>query len=201
MTKPFYESGSRVRRPSRKDSTLLKTRDFFKLAADMANPSVKMALNNKIDLPTKSLVQDKILTSPLLDPTYQKCTLIFNAENNDIIAHNVITIGPMETLNAPILHNYIVSYFNEKPAQPFYFRTAKAQFVIERGCLFWANRLKHKSQQSSTGVQSGLKYYHAQLCASRPNPVEINVLYWLKFDEHDQTVGGALVNIENRNLT
>lgn len=200
MAKSLHESGSRVRKTLKKDSAHLKSRDFFKLAADMANPSVKMALHNKIDLPTKSLIQDKILTSPLLDPTYQKCMLIFNTENNNTIAHNVISIGPMETLNASDLHNYIVSYFNEQPAQPFYYRTSKTQFVIDRGCLFWANRLKRKSQQRSTGVESGLKYFHAQLCSTRPNPVEINVLYWLKFDEHDHTIGGALVNIENRNL-
>jgi hypothetical protein len=60
--------------------------------------------------------------------------------------------------------------------------------------LFFANRLKKKSWQTTSGVESGIRYFHASLC-SHKKASEIDLIYWLRFDEQGQAVAGALVNL------
>lgn len=204
MTALSKDSGGRRRQTPIRSTISSKTRDFFKLAANMANPSIKMSLCNKIDLSTKSLIQDRIIVSSFLDPTYQKCMRTFSADLDDQQASSTECLFVKEPQDeeqkhacAIALHQAIIHNFEQDPPKAFRFKDARApnpkEIIIDSGALFWANRLKNKSWQMTAGVESGVRYFHANLC-SHSSALEVDLLYWLRFDEQGQPLFGALVN-------
>ncbi|MCA9508770.1 MAG: hypothetical protein KC505_10160 [Myxococcales bacterium] len=197
MSKSLKESGSRVRRTLKKDCALIESRNFFKLAADVANPNVRVALHKNDSWQLKAVTPDKKAHSSLLDPTYQKCMLSFDATQSDQIDNKIISIFPDQNLSARDLHNYIFTHFKENPAKQFIIPTqAGKKMIVDKGYLFCANRLKNKSWQSKPGIEVGLKYFHAQLFSSRSTKNEINFIYWIKFDDQEQITHGDIVRIK-----
>ncbi len=203
MTALLKDSGGHRRQTPSKNPVNSKTRDFFKLAANMANPSIKMSLNNQIDLSIKSQVQDRILISPFLDPTYQKFMLNFNVipEENNHAQLQIIELASEELTNNQVLslHKTLLECFEQNPSRVFQFvdhrGASPREIIISHGSLFWANRLKNKSWQTNAGVEPGLKYFHANLCSVHPTVTEIDLIYWLRFDEQQEAVNGSFVNL------
>jgi hypothetical protein len=74
-----------------------------------------------------------------------------------------------------------------------YLRQENLDLLITKASLYSAHRLSKKSLQIDNGVSAGIRYYHAALYAENLAK-NIDILYWLQFDENHQIIQGEFIN-------
>jgi len=102
-------------------------------------------------------------------------------------------------MSAPLFHDQLTRMAHQKVRRPFVFSgilgEKKLDIHIDRASLFSANRLKKKTWQNSIGAEPGVRYYHAALKSSLTG-CELDIIYWLKFDEEHRLLEGQFINME-----
>lgn len=190
MSAPRTQEGLR-----RLKGSSVQTRDFFKLAASMANPSVTILAANGV---SGALIdKEKAIFSPFLDLAYQQRLYSFKSKaipSGQKPAE--LTLSTTEQANIVHLHEKIVTHLNAIPSSIFklhdHREAKKKSLSVDRAYLFSAHRLKNKSWQTTTGVVSNVRYFHAifeSLIEKKPR----DILYWLRFDENDFPIEGNVI--------
>lgn len=190
----FKEPGSKQKALRNKSSE--KIRDFFQLAARMANPNVKVAPNGE-----QVLAGAKVVRSPLLDGAFQKCSIDFSASTQSSNISALVKLNDPSSfkMGEQIIswHQDLLSLLSSKEKDPFCLikdgSLRKRNYLIKRAKLFWAHRLKNKSKQVVSGVSPSLKYFHVDLDICNAKAKNLSFLYWLKYNENEQITDGAII--------
>ncbi len=178
--------------PRRSKGSSVQSRDFFKLAASIANPSIKIVPKNGAD---NHFFDAEYIHSPFLDPAYQQCMYSFlglplTAPQKE--KKLLLSPGPVDVV---LFHQTLVSYLTAIPCHSFRLldqRKQQTSFLVQKAHLLCANRLKNKSWQTNAGVLADIRYFHGNFWSTKKN-MRHEILYWLRFDENSVAIEGSLI--------
>lgn len=197
---------SRTLRRKRSDT---KT-DFFKLAAQIANPdaeNIVLANNQTIFYDSHS----EMNVSRFLESSYQEKSPLMTASilrcedipklSVDIDEKNFsryLNCARNKKMPALDFHNWLLSEIKRNDPEPILIIGEKAKheaiFLADQFRLFWSHRMHLKSLQVAFGAKPSIRYFHAIFRASRRPDDRISVLYWLKLTADNEPEHGEYID-------
>lgn len=106
--------------------------------------------------------------------------------------------GTSPVMKALDFHKTLAKLINENHRRPFVIFSKiggnEHRLLVDRARLFWSHRLQMKSWQHSNGAEPLIRYFHAVLRSSAHPHEQLDILYWLKFDEGQRPLLGDYID-------